>query len=101
MEQKMKLTKDIIDAVKKTAEITAEAYQIDASKWKTTIYKFINPSEVADAILELLVEYEKQVNDKTKKLIDEMQDKTEYKLNDNRVFIDGWNSALTRIMEKL
>jgi len=88
MNERMKLIKDILDEVKK-----ANLAYIAEGR----IGEFSDISEVADSIELLVKEYEKQVNDKTKKLIDEMIGNIDL-LDVNSV---GEIDALTELKEKL
>jgi len=58
MNQRMKLIKDILDGIKKTATISVTT-SMGKSGWVVT-NEIHNPSEVADSIELLVKEYEKQ-----------------------------------------
>ena len=95
MEQKMKLTKDIIDAVIKKIDGSAIV-----SEDKTLSFPHIyNVSEVADAILALLAEYEKQVRVDELELLDIIAYRDETYKQPNSTQIVLYGHILNRIKE--
>jgi len=93
-EQRMKIVKDIIDAVEQKAIIdVGVGYD---NEIETKIH---NPSEVADSIEKLLAEYEKQVRVDELELLDiiAFRDETYKQANSTQIVLYG--HILNRIKE--